>query len=91
MDFNALILNIRKLYSIVHGKDSEVILTYKGKEYGVTKPWHLRCDLREVNSLTHESAAEELFNLLKKELKDKIASTEKSAADLKNVLNTFAN
>ena len=91
MDFDSLIQNIKKLYQIVHNKETEVVLTYKGTCYGVTKPLHLRCDQREVNSATHESAATELFNLLKEELRTKIVSAEKSTADLKKVLNAFAN
>lgn len=91
MNFDSLIKDIKKLYQIVHNKDVEVVLTYKGTAFGVTKPWHLRCDQREVNNETHDGAAIALFDVLKEELRTKIFSAEKSTADLKKVLNAFTN
>ena len=61
MDFDSLIQNIKKLYQIVHGKEIEVVLTYKGTGYGVTKPWHLRADAREVNNETHDGAGNQSY------------------------------
>lgn len=91
MSFEELIVSIKKLYATLTSKDVEVILTYKGTAYGVSKPWQLKIDAREVNSVSHEKAAMELFLMLKKELEDRITFTERQAKELKQVFSSFPN
>lgn len=91
MDFNSYIIEIKKLYRLVHGKDEEVVLTYKGTSYGVTTPWNLRCEKREVNGATHEKAASMLYLLLKDEFSKKVDFAEKEAIELKKIYASLAN
>lgn len=91
MSFASDIKDIKKLVGVLTGKDTEVTITYKGTAYGVTKPWHIRCDAREINHETETAAANELVTLLKKELKDKISFTEKQAAEYKKALSALEN
>lgn len=89
MDFESNIKNIKKLIFALSGKDSDVILTYKGNSYGVTSPWNIRCDIREANSLTFELASLTLLNELNLELKNKIISSEKQTENFKRILNSI--
>lgn len=91
MSFENNIKEIKKLAAIVTGKDSDVNLTYKGTSHGVSKPWHLVCNTREINSVSHEEAAEELVKILRKELLDKISSLERLAAEHRKVLGSLEN
>lgn len=92
MDLENSIKTIRKLYSIVSGKsESDVSITYKGTDGGVTKPWSVRVDSREVTSADHMDAITTLLNQLKKELADKIAYGERQVADFKKALKTLDN
>jgi hypothetical protein len=91
MNFASNIKNIKKLIAILSGKESDVNITYKGLNFGVTKPWNIRCDSREINHETHDGAAEEFFLILKKELKEKISFTERQAAEYKKTLGTLEN
>lgn len=92
MDIDATFKNIRSIYQTVSGKGSnDVTLTYKGKEGGVTKPWHARIDARETNNETHEGALTQLLDMLKKELADKANSTEAEASRLRQALNQLGN
>jgi hypothetical protein len=84
--FESNIRDIKKLVSILTGKDTEVITTYKGTSYGVTKPWNIKCESREINHENHETGAAELLNTLKIELQGKISFAEKQAEEYKKVL-----
>jgi len=92
MDFEAAVKSIRKTYTILTGKsDVDVILTYKGTGYGVTEPWHVRIDAREAQDKTHDGAVKMLLDKLKKELNDKVLSTEREAEVLRKALNSLGN
>lgn len=92
MQFEQTVRDIRKVFSIVSdGKDADVHLTFKGTSHGVSKPWHIKIDSRELNHETHDGAAEELLLKLKKELADKISSLEKMASDYRRSLGSFDN
>jgi hypothetical protein len=91
MSFAANVKNIKKLTAILTGKDADVVLTYKGLNFGVTKPWHLRCEAREMCHETYDGAAQELADLLKKELADRISFTEKQTAEYKKTLGALDN
>lgn len=56
MNTDTYFKEIKKLYQILFGKDAEVSLTYKGTEFGVTQPWHVRVDNRESKHETHDGA-----------------------------------
>ena len=88
--FEDNIKNIKKLITVLTGKDCEVFITYKGTTYGVVKPWNIKCDTREVNSETYESAASELLELLKAELSGRIMFAEKQANSYRDVLNSVS-
>lgn len=91
MDFAMNVQNIKKLTAILTGKDTDVVLTYKGTGFGNTKPWHIRCESRETMHETYDGAAQELAASLKKELSDRIAFTEKQTADYKKALGSLDN
>jgi 1,4-alpha-glucan branching enzyme len=91
MDYDTTVKAIRRLYAAIHGKSPEITLTYKGTEYGVSKPWLIRCDAREAQCETHEAAAYELYKLLMKELSDKISGLEKQAKDYQKILDAEMN
>jgi len=92
MDFESAVKHIRKVYSTLTGKsDVEVILTYKGTGYGVTKPWHIKVENRETQHEKHDGAANELLDKLKKELNDKVVSAEREAVELRKALNSLGN
>lgn len=91
MDFERNIKEIRKLVSTLSGKDSEVYIIYKGTSHGVTKPWNVRCGNSELVHESCEGAAEDLVKILKKELMDKITSTERQVADYKKALGNLEN
>lgn len=91
MGFDLNIKDIKLIYCTLTGKDTDVILTFKGTSFGVTKCWHIRCDQRELNHETYEGAAISMLSLLKKELADKIAMTEKQTAEYKKLLISIEN
>lgn len=91
MSFDADIKAIKKLVAAVTGKDADVIVTYKGTSHGVTKPWQIKCNTRELDHETHDGGAAELLKTLKQELRDKIASTERQADDYRKVLGGMEN
>lgn len=91
MTFETNIKLIKKLVSVLGGKDSDVSITYKGTGYGVTKPWHIRCDTKEINHETHDGGAKELVAILKVELQKKISDAEKQADDYRKALGSLDN
>lgn len=92
MDFEKNIREILKLTAILSNKDSnEVYVTYKGTSNGITKPWQIRCGNNEIVHETSDGAAAELVKTLKKELLDRIISTERQAADYKKALGNLEN
>jgi len=92
MNLEDAVINIRKLYTIVSGKtECDVILTYKGKEYGVTKSWMARIDGRETVGKDHMEAVMLLFADLKIDLEKKVSFTEQQVATFKKVLSNFDN
>ena len=92
MDLETSVKTIRKLYAIITGKsDSDVTITYKGTEAGVTMPWVVRIDSRETKSANHMDAVTELLNQLRKELTEKISFSERQVADYKKALKTLDN
>lgn len=91
MSFDADIKAIKKLVLAVTGKDADVSITYRGSGYGITKFWNIKCNSREIDHETHEGAALEFVAILKKELQDKIRSTERQAADYQQILGSMEN
>lgn len=92
MEFEDNIKEIRRIFSlIVDGKDSDVHLTFRGYSHGITKPWVLKIDVKEVVHEDHEQAAVELLLLLKKELAEKISNLEKQASHYRKALGSFNN
>lgn len=92
MDVDTTIKTIQSLYKTLSGKaDGDVSLTYKGNGYGVTKPWIARVDARESVHESYDGALGGLLNLLKKELADKIKSTELEVSRLRQIHNQLGN
>lgn len=92
MDIDKTMKDIRNIYQIVTSKvDPEVILTYKGNSFGVTKVYHVRCDQREFSHETYDGALLGLLTMLKNELSDKTKSLEKEAIRLNQALNQYNN
>lgn len=92
MDVDAACKNIRSLYITLFGRnDMDIILTYKGTNYGVTKPFQVRIDAREFAHETLEGALAGLLLLLTNELSEKVKSTEGEANRLRLALNQLRN
>lgn len=91
MSFDANIKAIKKLVSAICGGDNDVHITYQGNSHGVTKPWTIKCGTREIIHESHDGGADDLVKTLKKELQDKISSTERQAADYRRVLGGMEN
>ena len=91
MTFDTNIKDIKKLVAILTGKDVDVSITYKGYGHGVTKPWHIRCDSREITHETHDGGASELVKQLREELLKKISDTKKQAAEYEKALGALEN
>lgn len=91
MSFDADIKAIKKLVSAICGGDNEVFITFRGYSAGITKPWMIKCGSRELTHEQHDVGAQELLAQLKKELRDKIASTERQADDYRKVLGGMEN
>lgn len=92
IDVDATFKAIRNVYQTVSGKgDNPVSLTYKGTEYGVSKPWQAKIDAREVNHEEYDGALVALLAMLKKELADKAKSAENEAKRLQQALNQLGN
>ena len=92
MDIDNTFKSIRALHQTVSGKsDSDVILTFKGPGYGVTKPWHARVDNRECNHESWDGALGQLLEMLRKELADKVKNAEVEATRLRQALNQLGN
>lgn len=92
MSFEQNVKDIKSVYYHLSGKDSpDVHLTYKGTSHGISKPWNLKIDIKEINSESFERAAEELLLSLKQELSAKISSMEQQAAQYRRALGSFDN
>jgi hypothetical protein len=92
MSLSSDVIQIRKLTKILSSsKDAEVTITYKGTEYGVAKPWLIRCETNEATHETPEGAAQELLFILKNKLKAKIDSAEQEVNNLRKALGSFGN
>jgi hypothetical protein len=91
MNFDTDIKDIKKLVAVLTGKDADVSITYKGTAYGVTKPWLIRCDSREITHESHEGGAAELVKSLREELVKKISDTKKQAAEYEKALGALEN
>jgi len=89
MNFAETIQDIKKIYKVLVDKDFEVFTIYKGNGLGITTPWLIRIDSREVNAVSPEQGAEALFIELKKELANKIKFLESQASAFQKTLNTF--
>jgi hypothetical protein len=75
MNVEQTVKDIKKLYAAVSGlSDHEVSLTYKGTNYGVSQPWMVRIDKREVNAKSYDVALQALLNNLQDELAKKITA-----------------
>jgi hypothetical protein len=90
-NFESNIKSIKKLVSVISGRDVDVTVTYKGNSYGVTKCWNIKCDNRELNHENYQLCAEELVLSLKKELLEKINSAEQQAANYRSILGELSN
>lgn len=92
IDVDSIFKSIRNIYQIVSGKgDTDVYLTYKGKDYGVSKPYQAKIDIREFNHETYDGALVGLLDMLKKELTDKAKLAENEANRLKQALTKLDN
>jgi hypothetical protein len=92
IDVDATFKSIRTVYQTVSGKtDVDVSLTFKGHNYGVTKPWLAKIDAREMIHEEFDGALNGLLSLLKKELADKTRSAESEATRLRQALNQLGN
>ncbi len=92
IDVDNTFKSIRSIYQIVSGKgDAEVYLTYKSKDYGVSKPYQAKIDIREFNHETYDGALTGLLDMLKKELSDKTRSAENEAVRLRQALTKLDN
>jgi len=91
MTFDRNIKDIKRLVGILTGKDADVSITYKGTSHGVTKPWLIRCDARELTHETHEGGAAELAKNLRDEVLKKIADTKRQAAEYEKALGALEN
>lgn len=92
IDVDATFRSIRSIYQTVSGKsDVDVSLTYKGKEYGVTKVYTAKIDARELSHEQYDGALTGLLAMLKKELADKVKSAENEAKRLQQALNQLGN
>lgn len=91
MNFESYIVDIKKLIKALNNKDTEVFITYRGYDLGISKPWLIKCDAKEVHHETHEGAAKMLYDQLMEEMKKKISSTEDQVARFKDSLNEIVN
>ncbi len=92
IDVSATFKAIRAVYQTVSGKsDAEVTLTFKGTNYGVTKPYVAKIDARELAHEEYDGALVGLLDMLKKELADKAKSAENEATRLRQALNQLGN
>lgn len=92
MEFEQTIKEIRKIFSLItDGKESDVHLTYRGNSHGITMPWVLKIDSKEVIHENHEQAAKDLLLLLKKELANKISNLEQQTTAYRKALGSFNN
>ena len=92
IDVAATFKAIRSIYQTVSGKgDNDVTLTFKGTNYGVTKPWVAKIDARELTHEEYDGALTGLLDMLKKELADKAKSAESEAQRLRQALNQLGN
>lgn len=92
MDVDATFRSIRAIYTTVSGKsDNDVSLTFKGNNYGVSKPYQARIDVREVAHETYDGALNGLLDLLKQELAAKVKSAETEAKRLRQALTQLDN
>lgn len=92
IDVDATFKAIRSVYQTVSGKgDNDVTLTFKGTNYGVTKPYVAKIDAREVSHEQFDGALTGLLAMLKKELADKVKSAENEAKRLQQALNQLGN
>jgi hypothetical protein len=92
MDIEATYKSIRSVHQTLSGKgDTDVVMTYKGTGYGVTKPWQSRVGDREFNHENHDESLKGLLDLLKNELAAKAKSTEQEAKRLQAALNQLGN
>jgi hypothetical protein len=91
MKLESNIKDIKRLVSVLTGKDADVSCTYKGTAYGITKPWHIRCDSREINHETIDGGTAEFVKILREELIKKISDTKKQAAEYEKALGAIEN
>lgn len=86
MDFEKMVIEIRKFYWHLNQKNADVTLTYKGKDYGESNPWIIKCEAREASSDSPDKAASALLISFKKELHLKAESLRLQAAALTQVI-----
>lgn len=92
MDFEQTVRDIKKIFAIVtDGKEADVHLSFKGNSHGVTKPWVIKIDTKEVVHETHDGAANELLSKLKLELSKKISDLKVQVASYEKSLGSFNN
>ncbi len=92
MDVDATFKAIQSLFRVVSGKtEGDVSLTYKGTGYGVTKPWVARIEAREAQAEEYDQALIQLMESLRKELADKIKSSESETTRLKQAYKQLGN
>ena len=87
MTFEKIVIEIRRIHYIATNKDSDVHIVYKGTSHGITRPWNIKIDTKEADGTNELEAALNLFDLVKKDLSDRIKFMENQAASWKKELN----
>lgn len=86
MDFDLTIKNIRSISLAINGKAGEVMVIYRGTDFG-SLPWLVRMDNREADAPTHTEALSKLTIMLRTELEKKVSFAEIEARRLRSEYN----
>lgn len=89
MEFENNIKEIKKIYSLISGKESDVHITFRGG-LGISLCWNLRIDNREVSTASLEDGSQQLLVKLKEELAVMIRQLENQAQALRKALGNVA-
>ena len=89
MDLDKSIKRIKETYAVAHSKDSDVMLRYVGTSGGVTQPWQLVIDSYTTKGETWEVAVVSMFELLKKDLENKVKMAQNQMSSYQKSLNSL--
>lgn len=85
--FESKIKEIKRLYQVISGKDTDVYITYLGQFSGITKSWQIKIDNREFKSESLIQSVNGLIDILAQELAIKISQLENQLNNLKLFVN----